>query len=223
MANLKTPAALSESEEMYLITVARAIEDGVSGPVPLSYIAEQLAVSTASANEMIRKMDDAGLVTYLPYKGVELAPKGREMARRVLRFRRLWEVFLTDQLGLSLNEADALACRMEHITPEEVADRLADHLGNPTVSPQGRAIPSGSGAVEAAVAPLHSVSPGTTATIAAVNSDTATRGFLRSEGIVPGAAVTVLASGAGILLAVDGARVSLDATVAELIEVEGTG
>ena len=76
---------MSESEEMYLITVARYVEDGYEGPVPLSRLAERLSVAPVSVNQMIKKLEEAGLVDYIPYKGVVLTATGRRTARSVLR------------------------------------------------------------------------------------------------------------------------------------------
>lgn len=133
----------TEAEEMYLITVARALEDGVEPPIPVSTIAAELDVSVVSANQMIRKLEAGGFVEYLPYKGVVLTEDGRNTANAVLRNRRLWGVFLTDHLGLSPDRADEVACEMEHVTPEEVASRLSLFLGDPSTGPGGRPIPDG--------------------------------------------------------------------------------
>jgi len=53
-------------------------------------------------------MAEDGLVEYIPYKGVKLTKKGREQALSVLRHRRLWDVCLVRDLGMSLEGADAL-------------------------------------------------------------------------------------------------------------------
>jgi DtxR family Mn-dependent transcriptional regulator len=135
--------ATTESEEMYLITVARAIEDGGEPPIPVSTIAQRLGVSSVSANQMIKKLEAESLVSYVPYRGVDLTEDGARLANVVLRSRRLWGVFLVEHLGLTAQRADEVACEMEHVTPEEVADRLSDFLGGPSIGPQGKAIPSG--------------------------------------------------------------------------------
>jgi DtxR family Mn-dependent transcriptional regulator len=116
--------ATSEAEEMYLITVARAIEDGVGPPVPVSTISGVLEVSSVSANQMIKKLEASDLVAYTPYKGVTLTRSGDQLANTVLRNRRLWGRFLADHLGLTPAKADEVACDMEHVTPDMVADRL---------------------------------------------------------------------------------------------------
>src|SRR4030042_2070249 len=82
--------ATSPSEEMYLITVAVAEEEGRTGPLPLADLAESLGISPVSANQMVRRLEERGLLEYHPYHGASLTPPGRREARRVLRGRRLW-------------------------------------------------------------------------------------------------------------------------------------
>ncbi len=125
------------SEEMYLITVAMAEEEGREGPLPLASLAQALSISPASANQMVWRLADRGLVAYHPYRGVLLTAAGRAAAQRVLRGRRLWASFLEEHLGFGVEEADALACDYEHLTPPRVADRLEaflDRAGGPAAA-----------------------------------------------------------------------------------------
>jgi DtxR family Mn-dependent transcriptional regulator len=128
---------------MYLITVAVAEEEGRTGPLPLADLAESLGISPVSANQMVRRLEERDLLEYHPYHGASLTPLGRREARRVLRGRRLWAAFLVTHLGFDPEEADALACSLEHVTPPEAVGRLARFLGDPVVGPRGRAIPPG--------------------------------------------------------------------------------
>jgi len=123
------PGSTSPSEEMYLITVARAEEEGRPGPLPLAALAQSLSISPISANQMVWRLAERGLLEYHPYHGVLLTGAGRDTARRVLRGRFLWTGFLEEHLGLGEEEADALACEFEHLTPARVADRLEAFLG----------------------------------------------------------------------------------------------
>ena len=61
---------------MYLITVAVAEEEGRPGPLPLADLAQSLAISPVSANQMVRRLEERGLVEYHPYHGVALTPPG---------------------------------------------------------------------------------------------------------------------------------------------------
>jgi DtxR family Mn-dependent transcriptional regulator len=208
---------------MYLITVARAGEDGRSGPVPMADIAGELSVSVASTNQMIRKLAERGLVTYEPYHGVELTAAGSRIADQVLRTRRLWARFLADHLGFSPGDADDQACHLEHVTTPDAADRLAEYLGNPEAGPLGRPIPSGQAAAVARRphARLADMVVGTSAEVVAATSDNRSSEFLFAEGVVPGVVVTVTAAGeSGWLIAVDGAIVHLAPDLAKTVEVE---
>jgi DtxR family Mn-dependent transcriptional regulator len=129
---------------MYLIKVAVAEEDGHAAPLPLAELAAALEISPVSANQMVRRLEDRGLVEYHPYRGVALTDAGRREAHRVLRGRRLWATFLAGHVGFSPEEADSLACGLEHVTPPEAADRLARFLGDPAATPWGEPIPASS-------------------------------------------------------------------------------
>ena len=117
-----TRVELSDSMQMYLVTIARLRDNG--NPVPLSLLADTLSISPVSVNEMCRKLQDQGLVVYQPYRGALLTDVGDERACHILRRHRLWEVFLVDKLGFDYDEAHNVACQLEHATPDAVADRL---------------------------------------------------------------------------------------------------
>jgi DtxR family Mn-dependent transcriptional regulator len=187
---------ISESEQMYLITIARLIEDGQLEPIPLSDIAKEMSVLPVSVNQMVRKLEGEGFLHYLPYKGVELTDLGKKVAFRTLRNRRLWEVFLVDHLNVSLKEADTMACTMEHITPDEIAQRLANFLGDPTTGPGGQSIPNlESNQLILNRVPLTELEVGMTAQVADVNAPPAVIRFLNEEGIRSGSMVTLRAIG----------------------------
>ena len=124
------PRATSPSEEMYLITVALAEERRGEERLAVAALARELSISPVSANQMIWRLAGRGLMDYHPYQGVALTPAGRAAARRVLRGRRLWRAFLVGHLGFGEEEADALACDLEHLTAPRVADRLESFLGH---------------------------------------------------------------------------------------------
>lgn len=211
----------SEAEQMYLITVARAGEAGIDGPVPVARIAQALDVSVPSANEMIRKLDGRGLLTYEPYRGVRLSDRGRRIAGQVLRTRRLWATFLAEHLGFPPMDADDQACHLEHATSPEAADRLATFLGDPEVGPLGRPIPS---PAQHEPARRHSrlvdVALGIPAEVVSISVADRAAEFLAAEGLVPGARITISAAGsAGLLVEVGDQAVHLQRSLAAHIEV----
>lgn len=211
----------SEAEEMYLITVARAIEDGEGPPVPVSTISGVLEVSSVSANQMIKKLEAADLVAYIPYKGVTLTTLGDELANTVLRNRRLWGRFLADHLGLTPAKADEVACEMEHVTPDMVANRLASFLGDPTTGPTGKPIPGSSTTEPSPLRSLSDIGVGQCVSVGEVDGEFAT--FLELQGIVEGTELTVLgtAPDGSMLVSAPSGTVHLAALVVGGISVAG--
>jgi len=209
----------TESEEMYLITVARAIEDGGEPPIPVSTIAQQLGVSSVSANQMIKKLEAESLVSYVPYRGVDLTDEGERLANVVLRSRRLWGVFLVEHLGLTAKRADEVACEMEHVTPEEVADRLSDFLGGPSIGPHGKAIPSGGGHTDRPTAALGDANVGDAVVIA--GAGVPFEAFLASQAIDPGTEVRIVAAAPDGSMLIEGptGTIQLTADAASAIAV----
>jgi len=213
---------MSESEDMYLLTVAKLVEAGAPAPIPVSRLAQELSIQPISANQMIRKLEEAGWVRYTPYKGVTLTVEGEGLALRTLRHRRLWEVFLVDKLKMTPDEADELACRLEHVLPAEVAERLAGFLGHPTTSPRGMPIPdlgTATGLPEDTA--LSQVEAGRGGQVMRVEAEGAVQAFLAGEGVRPGARIMV--SGRGkegtVLAEVEGEAIYLAREVAEKIWV----
>lgn len=216
---------LSESEEMYLETIASIVEAAALEIVPLSHLADRLNIHVVSANQMIRKLEEEGLVNYYPYKGVKLTDIGRKIALQKIRNRRLWEVFLVNYLEMPLEEASKLACGMEHITDGEVCLRLAKFLEFPKFDPYGKPIPECMRDRDAVPQmkwfALTESNLDDQLIVWQVKADISTRAFLASEGIYPGAEVTVAGIGdmGGYLLALNQTRFQINKEVAEQILV----
>ncbi len=211
---------LSESMQMYLITIARLRVDG--RPVPLSQLAEALSISPVSVNEMCRKLQDQGLVIYRPYKGASLTPEGEQRAYRVLRRHRLWEVFLVEKLGFDYAKAHEAACQLEHATPKLLADRLDAFLGYPSVNPEGESIPRADGSLPVrSLLPLAVLSAGQRGHVIRCDVSEAARAFLDERGVRPGATLAVVATADdSLLVQVGEAHISLARTLAEAVQVE---
>ena len=211
---------LSESQQMYLVSIAR--ERTGSEPTPLSELAEVLAVSPVSVNEMCRRLQEQGLVVYRPYKGVSLTVDGERHAHHVLRRHRLWEAFLVEELGLDDDQAHDAACQLEHATPDLVVERLDAFLGRPAVNPKGDLIPRADSTLPApTLVPLVALSVGQQGHVVRCEVDEASRAFLVEQGLRPGASLIVMATTEeSLLLTVGEARMPLARTLAEHIQVE---
>lgn len=186
-----TARHLSESTEMYLKAMVE-LSDHETVMVPR--LAERLGVTPVSANEMVRRLGEQGLVSHTPYKGVNLTKKGREAAVNVLRRQRLWEVFLHDHLKIEWSHIYEYACSLEHATAPEVTEALAAFLGNPKTCPRGNPIPATDGSFK----PLEGISlgelkTGDKARILAVNATaTDVLQYLQERDILPGRELRVI-------------------------------
>jgi DtxR family transcriptional regulator, Mn-dependent transcriptional regulator len=113
-----------------------------SGPVGNSALSERLGVSPASVTAMLKRMSELGLVEHQPYRGVTLTESGRKVALEVIRHHRLIESYLAEALGMPWDRVHAEAEVLEHYISEDLEQRIAKALGNPSVDPHGDPIPS---------------------------------------------------------------------------------
>jgi DtxR family Mn-dependent transcriptional regulator len=181
----------TESAEMYLKTIYELEAD--DEPVAISQVAERLGISSVSANEMVKRLVERDLLVHMPYKGVNLTDEGRRRALNVVRHHRLWERFMVDRLGLAWEDVHDAACRLEHATTNEVAEALADFLGQPTTCPHGNPIPSPDGVLaESGGTPLSELDLGEGGVVECVRPESAILlNYLAERGVKPGEPVLV--------------------------------
>ena len=70
-----------------------------------------------------------------------LTPDGKSKALTIVRLHRLWELYLTEQLGLHAEKVHKNAEEMEHILTPELEKRLTHLLSNPKRDPHQQPIP----------------------------------------------------------------------------------
>ncbi len=128
----------SDAVEEYLEAIHRfgSSAEGIS----TTRLAEHLQVRPASVTGMLRRLREAGLITYRRYGEIALTPAGEERAHDLIRRHRLAERLLTDLLKLPLERAHQEACRLEHALSPEVEAHLAAALGSPDSCPHGHPI-----------------------------------------------------------------------------------
>jgi DtxR family transcriptional regulator, Mn-dependent transcriptional regulator len=162
-------------------------------PVATNALAERLGITPGSVSAMLKKLDELGLITHVPYRGVRLTGDGRRLALEVIRHHRLLERFLADTLGMPWDRVHAEAEVLEHVLSEDVEQLIADKLGHPTVDPHGDPIPNAELELEErATRSMESLRPGDRGTFVRVSdSDPAMLRYLASSGISPGDKFTV--------------------------------
>ena len=224
---------LIDTTEMYLRTVYELEEEGI---VPLrARIAERLHQSGPTVSQTVARMERDGLLSVEGDRHLELSPKGRQLATRVMRKHRLAERLLTDVIGLEIEFVHEEACRWEHVMSEQVERRLVELLEHPTESPYGNPIPGLSELGEsgdemdflAGVEPLTkavsgSVEPGRRIVrriAEELQKDTQVMSVLRRVGALPGNDVLVSQGHDGVIVARQGETAEIDPEAAAHIFV----
>ena len=177
----------SEAIENYAKAIY-ALEQRGQGAVTTNALAERMHVTPASASSMVKKLDDMGLVTHTPYKGVKLTDSGRRVALEVLRHHRLLELYLAESLGVPWDRVHDEAEVLEHVLSEELEELIAAKLGNPTRDPHGDPIPSAELEIEEGQTEcLAELEPGASGVFVRVSdSDPSMLRYLAQLGITPG-------------------------------------
>ena len=201
-------------------TVTRAMEDYLKAIFELGEkevkgreLAAALGVSPASVTGMLQKLAELRLVTYRKYHGASLTAAGRDVALETLRHHRLLETYLERALGYGWHEVHDEAERLEHVISEEFEERVDALLGRPTHDPHGDPIPRRDGTVPPSRGgPLSALEVGQRATITRIiDQDSDVLTYLAQHGLVPGAAVRVVA------------RAPFDGPVSVVLERAGEG
>jgi DtxR family Mn-dependent transcriptional regulator len=148
----------SERTEEYLEAIYK--EQSKGEPASTSFLARDLGVSQPAVSDMLKNLENKGLIDYQSSKGAILTDLGVERALGVIRRHRLWERFLTDVLGMKWDKVHDVACKLEHLDVPEVEERLAVILGDTNTCPHGHSIPDKEGNVkEEKTLPLTSFQP----------------------------------------------------------------
>jgi DtxR family transcriptional regulator, Mn-dependent transcriptional regulator len=165
-----------------------ALQTREGGAVSTTALAERLGVTPASASGMVRKLDELGLATHQPYKGVELTAQGVRVALEVLRHHRLLELYLATSLDVPWDRVHEEAEVLEHVLSEDLEALIAAKLGNPTRDPHGDPIPSADLVIEERPSErLAELAPGARGTFVRVSdSEPEMLRYLAERGIGPG-------------------------------------
>src|SRR5690349_13496841 len=110
---------------------------GAGSPPLASRVAEMLGVSRASAGEMLKRLENDGLIERGKKKEALLTESGRERAERVVRNHRIIERLLTDFMGYTGYESHERADELGDTFSDEMIERIDDKLRHPQRCPHG--------------------------------------------------------------------------------------
>ena len=205
----KKQATLTGQAEDYLKAIYELEQSGSAAAT--NDIAARLDIAAASVSGMMQRLARLGLVRVERYRGARLTAMGRVTALRLIRRHRIIECYLVERLGFGWDDVHDEAERLEHAASDELIDRMADAIGNPTADPHGAPIPTASGEVDETRLPsIADLAAGERATVVRMSDrDPAFLRYLDGLGVRPGATVQVVAKapfGGPVTIAVGGAE-----------------
>ena len=216
---LVSPAVENYLKAIYLLQ-AKA-----GRPVPISRVAERLAVAPASVTEMVQRLARDGLVKHVRYGGVSLTERGQQAALRVVRRHRLLETFLVNELGMGWEQVHDEAETLEHAISDRLLAAIAAKLGDPSRDPHGDPIPSAELEIDEAEAfPLDRLPVGARGRLVRIlDADADLLGYLDGLGVALGDEIEVLdlePFGGPFTVSIDGRKRSLGRLAAAALSVE---
>ncbi|NLF92652.1 MAG: metal-dependent transcriptional regulator [Oligosphaeraceae bacterium] len=113
---------ISSSLEDYLEAIAEIIQDNEFAHT--KDIAERLRVSMPSVSNALQALSLRHLIRYQPHVPVSLTRKGLELANVIRHRHQVMKCFFADILKLTDPEADAAACKIEHVLTEKSMARF---------------------------------------------------------------------------------------------------
>ncbi len=217
--SVRSPAVEDYCKAIY------TLETRTKEPVPTNALAERLELTTGSVSGMLKKLDELGLISHVPYRGVRLTPEGRRVALEVIRHHRLLELYLAEALHMPWDRVHDEAEVLEHVLSDELEELIAAKLGHPTIDPHGDPIPSAELELdEHPTRSLESLEPGEEGTFVRVSdSDPAMLRYLDEQGILPGGHIHVLERqpfGGPLLVSVDGSEHMLGGELPRAMRVD---
>jgi len=191
MTAARSSQPLSAPAEDYLKVIFELETAGE--PAGTNEIAAELEVAPASVSGMVRRLVEQRLITHERYRGVRLTRDGRRAALRTIRRHRVIEAYLTQALEYPWDLVHDEAERLEHAASDQLIDRMAAAIGEPTTDPHGAPIPTREGTLhERALTSLGDVAVGRRVRVERVGDrDPDQLRYLAELGIVPGARVAI--------------------------------
>lgn len=160
-------------------------------------------------------------------ESIHFTPAGKQEAERAIRRHRLSERLFHDIIETDQTDMEEAACQVEHIVKKGIEEKICRLLGHPETCPHGKPIPPGEccrrarETKEKFVAPLASLKPGETGTIAYIKAgDSKKLQKLMAMGVLPGNAIELNANFPSFVFSVDYSQYAVDADMASAIIVK---
>lgn len=211
--------------EDYLSAVEQICEERGIDRASTGSVAAILGVSNGTASSTLKQLAESGLVDNVPYEGASLTDVGRRQARRVLRRRRLLELYLSKTLGVAWESVADEARRIEPMASEDLMNLVDQFLEHPKFDPHGDPIPAADGTLpESKAIVLTHCKVNETVVLRRVKAQSdETLQFLREAGLTLGVQMRVLVNSpvsGTVECEINGAATTLGYKIADQLMVE---
>lgn len=132
---MATSNKLTASQEDYLEAIFHISEEKMAARA--KDISLYLDVRASSVTTALRNLGKMELINYAPYDLITLTKKGQRVAKEIVRKHNALQRFLVNVLGVSPEEADDAACKMEHSIPKQIVERLIKYSEYVETCPKG--------------------------------------------------------------------------------------
>ena len=115
-----------ESGENYLETILMLSNE--NGTVRSVDVARRLDVSKPSVSRAMGLLQDDGYITMADNGPITLTEKGRQKAEQIYTRHQVLTAFLEKITGVPREQAESIACRIEHILDEAVFQGILSYM-----------------------------------------------------------------------------------------------
>lgn len=114
---------LTHSAAHYIMAINHLLKE--QGYARVTDVAERLGITRGSCSLSLKPLKRRGLVLEDKNKFLQLSDDAQIMAQHIDTNESLLEMLFTDVLGVSRDQAEIDACKMEHLLSPEVSAKLA--------------------------------------------------------------------------------------------------
>lgn len=215
---------VSEVSQDYLKVIWSAQEWG-GEPATATEIANRFGTTKANVTEVLKRLDELGLIVRVPYRPPVLTEEGEALALAMVRRHRLIETFLVESLGYGWDEVHDEAETLEHAASDLLIDRIDAFLGRPETDPHGDPIPGPDGQIESHESSvlLAEAAPGAYEVLRVSDADPSVLAVLAEVGVRPGICVEVVEAEPEVTVRVAERTASVDPGPASAVYLRPAG
>jgi DtxR family transcriptional regulator, Mn-dependent transcriptional regulator len=204
------------AEEEYLESLYWLFEAGL--PLTGANLSRAMQLSAPTVHEMLGRLERDGYIVRDSGRAIDFTASGREHAERIVSRHRMIERFLTDVVGVPLDDVHEEAEHLEHAMTPRFEAYVRSSVGDAKTCPHGHPIRVGE---RIDGAPLADCDVGAKVTILRLENEAEDLlHYLKDSGIEPGLSGEVMSNdGELVRLGTDAGEATVTVSVAETVTV----